>query len=201
MNLYARRRMMRKTSRIPSAYQEVEWIKGESCRMYLGYVPKISPRVITKMAINAAGDYDAMGFTSNTAPSFIIDVSYNGTSDYTDWYNRYGSTSKYSFNHQLIKDVPNTYEFGPIVYVDGVQKANPGIFDWSNNNQEFMLFMGRTRHPGVTFYNFSLYDGDNLIKDLVPCYRKTDNVIGMYDLISKTFITSDVGTLSKGPNI
>ena len=39
--------------------------------------------------------------------------------------------------------------------------------------------------------------------DLVPCYRKIDNVIGMYDIINETFYTnaSSDGSFTKGGDV
>lgn len=36
----------------------------------------------------------------------------------------------------------------------------------------------------------------------IPCYRKSDNAIGMYDIISKTFFTSEgTASFTKGPDV
>lgn len=41
-------------------------------------------------------------------------------------------------------------------------------------------------------YNFKLYStGGTLAMDMYPCYRKTDNVAGLYDIVSNTFYTND----------
>jgi hypothetical protein len=41
-----------------------------------------------------------------------------------------------------------------------------------------------------------------LVRNFIPCYRKSDNVIGMYDVINDAFYTnSGTGTFIKGPNI
>lgn len=40
------------------------------------------------------------------------------------------------------------------------------------------------------------------IRNFIPCYRKSDNVIGMYDLITKTFYeNAGTGTFIKGNDI
>jgi hypothetical protein len=56
---------------------------------------------------------------------------------------------------------------------------------------------------GTKLRVFSYYDkNDNLICDLVPCYRKSDGVIGMYDVVRKIFLTcAGSGALSKGPDV
>ena len=49
-------------------------------------------------------------------------------------------------------------------------------------------------------YGFKIYEDDTLIADLVPCYRKSDNVGGLYDTIRNKFFTSATSTaLTKGP--
>lgn len=38
--------------------------------------------------------------------------------------------------------------------------------------------------------------------ELIPCYRKADNVVGLYDTISNNFLTnSGSGTFVAGPNV
>lgn len=52
-------------------------------------------------------------------------------------------------------------------------------------------------------YSFKLYNSyGNKILDLQPCYRKSDSVAGMWDKVSKTFLTnSGSGTFTVGNNI
>lgn len=197
-----KRLLMIRKSRIPFEYQEVEWVLGNNCRIDLNYVPKVSPKAIAKMAINALGDRDVMGFPDNTYPSFIINPSCSNNFQTAIWFNRYGSTSAYSFYYLPHQDVPNLYEFGREVYVNGERKAQLDEADWSQNVKSFQVFAGRSAHIGVTFYDFKLYDGDAIVRNLVPCYRKADSVIGMYDLITSTFFTSiSGGTFTKGPDV
>lgn len=203
MDLMAVRRglMMRKRSLLPQAYQQVEWVKGNNCLIDTGYVVTVNPIVVAKIAINASGDKDILGFENNTAPSFIVDVYYSDPPHITSWYNRYGPTTSYSFGFQPQKDVAYVYEFGPIVKIDGVVNKTPGEYNFSSNEQTMRLFGARTSHAGVTFYDFMLYDNSALVRNLVPCYRKSDSVIGMYDMITQTFLTSSTGIFTKGPDV
>ena len=52
-------------------------------------------------------------------------------------------------------------------------------------------------------YSCLIYDEtQTLIRNFVPCYRKSDSVIGMYDLVNGVFYTnSGYGTLDKGPDV
>ena len=54
--------------------------------------------------------------------------------------------------------------------------------------------------PGLRFYTLAVYNGATLLFDGVPCYRKSDSKIGMYDLIGNTFRSSS-GTWTKGSDV
>lgn len=50
-------------------------------------------------------------------------------------------------------------------------------------------------------YYFKIYDNGTLIRDFVPCYRKADNVAGLYDLVNGVFYTNaGTGTFIVGGN-
>lgn len=206
MDLMVRRRQlmgMQNKSRLPPAYQEVEWITGMGCNIDLEYVPVIKPRAVVRMAIgNGNGDRDVMGFPKNVSPSFIINVYVRGNAADTTWYNRYGGTSSYSLTYKLEYNVAYDFEFGKDVIANGMLVKTIDNDDaWSNNLQSFHLFCGRTRSENLTVYLFELWDGETLVRKLVPCYRKADDAIGMYDLISNSFFTSATGKFTKGPNV
>lgn len=61
------------------------------------------------------------------------------------------------------------------------------LFAWQYGDT---LRTGRGR-----IWGFSMEVGGNLIRDMVPCYRKADNVPGFYDLVSGSFSTN-AGTSS-----
>ena len=51
-------------------------------------------------------------------------------------------------------------------------------------------------------YYFYIYENDILKNIMIPCYRKSDNVIGMYDIENNQFYTNKgSGIFIKGPNI
>ena len=51
-------------------------------------------------------------------------------------------------------------------------------------------------------YSFNIIRGTELIFDFVPCYRKLDGEIGMYDLIGDKFYSNNgTGTFKKGNDI
>lgn len=54
---------------------------------------------------------------------------------------------------------------------------------------------------GRLYYFYFNQDGTDVF-NMVPCYRKADGEIGMYDLVSKTFFTNaGTGTFTKGAEV
>jgi hypothetical protein len=49
---------------------------------------------------------------------------------------------------------------------------------------------------------FKISESWTLVRDFVPCYRKSDSVIWMYDLVGKQFYTNAGSwTFTKWPNV
>lgn len=78
------------------------------------------------------------------------------------------------------------------VYFDGVlihtfsatnfsvsKTAYLGNFDYSNYKPAL-----------ARYYSSKWWDGDTLVRDFVPCYRKSDGTAGMYDTVTDTFFTN-----------
>lgn len=49
------------------------------------------------------------------------------------------------------------------------------------------LVAGATSARRTKWYYFRIYDGSTLIRNYVPCYRKSDNKVGFYDTVNHTF--------------
>lgn len=74
--------------------------------------------------------------------------------------------------------------------------GNIALFNRSVNNPTQNMSTDIT----VKVYHCKMYTGDTLIRDFIPCFRKSDNKPGMYDLVSKEFFTSvGPGEFTYGP--
>lgn len=58
-------------------------------------------------------------------------------------------------------------------------------------------------HPWLRVYSAKYYNNtDTLVREFVPCYRKSDNVIWMYDLVNNQFYTNAwTWTFTKWPDV
>ena len=69
------------------------------------------------------------------------------------------------------------------------------VGNFSNGSVPFSTgFIGRIHFA-------KLYDNGKPVRYLIPCYRKSDGVIGMYDTVNDAFYTNaGTGTFGKGPD-
>ena len=86
-------------------------------------------------------------------------------------------------NDEEIITVPN-------ILFDGTQEDFSLFRRWGTNTM-----IGR-------IYKFSISRNDKKIFELIPCYRKSDNVLGMYDVVNDVFYTNaGTGEFLKGKDV
>jgi hypothetical protein len=113
------------------------------------------------------------------------------------------SASNIELNQDYIFDLSQTEAF-----VNGqVQKLRTGDSQGSTSTSSIKLFAGGA-NGGISYYSntriyyFLLYDGDNLVRNMIPARRNSDGVLGMYDTVTKTFFTkSGTGSFIAGPAV
>ena len=89
-----------------------------------------------------------------------------------------------------------------------VNDVKSTLIKWENytftDEPNYTFYMGATNRDGnpalkpkLTIYSWKFYQDDVLVRDFIPCYRKSDGEIGMYDLVTKTFYTNaGTGTIT-----
>ena len=90
-------------------------------------------------------------------------------------------------------------------YIDNVLYKS---WTYENYSTDLPLYIFGSNHNGV--YNYGtrffgrvyyakIWDNDALVRNLIPCYRKTDNAVGMYDTVNGVFYTNQgTGEFLKG---
>ena len=76
-----------------------------------------------------------------------------------------------------------------------VKRNSCGLFSYFNGASTRYYHKGRARHAEI-------YNNGVLVRDMWACYRISDSVAGMYDLVSQTFFTNaGSGTFSVGGDL
>ena len=204
---------------LPPEYQQVEWIGQANQYPYINTTRTLSNgsvRIATKFVIDAAGQYGnwiigtlTAGNNNNngifiyraTDATLMLRSSTNrflslplpiGKIAEVDWSVSGGNTQNASCS--------------ATVTIDGVTESYSGSLNTIAYNKSFYL-LGNTMANGAYAIRGKMYyakvwnDGEPFI-DAIPCYRKADGAICMYDLVADTFLQkSGSGTFIKGPDV
>lgn len=202
-----------KKSRLPDGYQEVEWIESSGTQ----YID--TGHFLTKYD-NISIDFVYEGSISNVNNTGIFG-SYEGNNRRYELL-IFGNQKKYEFGYgstyRRINSIDNArHKFDVIdgtYFVDEVQldrftspeftTGNCYIFAFSNGGTPmvgYALMSGKV-------YSFKIYNA-NLNIDMIPCYRKADGEIGLFDLggsicpLTNTpfYINAGTGVFTKGPDV
>lgn len=92
------------------------------------------------------------------------------------------------------------------IEIDGISKS---ISPRTSSITGFPFFLFANNESGtagsftnIRCYKLTFWQNNNLIRGFIPCYRKSDNVIGMYDIVNNVFyINQGTGIFIKGPNV
>lgn len=197
----SRRQMLEFLSlyQLPKAYQRVEYIEstGTQC---------IDTGVVGTNLITSKSVFELTTLTSN---NFVLSCVYDTTnrcfqcSTSGTGYFRigYGTelqasneivaiNTKYIFENKIENNQYKTYLNGVNIISINTQTFNNGLnlYLFCNNSN-----LSIQNYAFVKLYSCKIYDKGTLIRDFVPCYRKSDNVIGLYDIVNGVFYTN-VGT-------
>lgn len=190
-----------KPGRLPSGYKELEYIQSTGSQ-YLdtGVKPNGSTRVTLEVESTVDGTFPFFGCRDSSASKKFILWQISSTQIRVDYGNSRTTYDVGTTNEKTLADInKNTGFFGSVqLYTE------PVSFEGSYS----ILVLGQntggsvdTRKLSAKLYSFSVYDGENLIRELIPCIN-SDGAVGMYDLAQGAFYgNSGSGTFLPGPYV
>ena len=207
---------------LPSEYQEVEYIESTGTQYIITDIPIQQPVTIYIDVMPLSGSNDQAFFTTGYEVSpHLVRI---GTGWYAgriqNYYQRYytlGASNSMETNTKHHAEVYLSQGLQTAV-LDGTQLPNTSnthnstLLPIDGNKINFFMFAeGRLRASGkidalfkshARIYALKVDNADSTIGNFIPCYRKSDGEIGMYDTVSKTFYTnSGTGTFLKGDDV
>ena len=156
-----------------------------------------SLRIDADFKFNELGDGALFGGRNTNYTNYFIfasDPSNNLISSYNQEINNVGSTDL--LRHTVSKRKGTTY-------IDNVSKATVTDSDFVSSSN---VFIYARSHGGTAqalckanIYSLKIYENDVLVRNFIPAKRKTDNVLGLFDIVYQTFYTnSGSGTFYYG---
>ena len=205
------------SSPLPSAYQQVEWIRNTATsstsgqHLDLGFPFDTAATIhLNYIAETASGQ--PFGAAENSGKlrcmiSFASNFSFYGSNG-SSYLN--AATSGVDFTGKEV-NIIFTLKKGALFGEDTISGVKTKtITTQAEYTMTRNLVLFAQNYNTAVRYNgqhkvksFQYYDkNDTLICDLIPCYRKSDGVIGMYDIVRKIFLTNaGSGSFTKGADV
>jgi len=192
-----------KINLLPMEYQGVEYIQSSGTQYIdTGYAADETSCINFKFQYTSISTNYNRVFGSRKNVNALLNMrssTSNGGKFYMEWARSAISNPNIDTNaHEVLLDSPNKiYKFDNTVYSSS--------FEVPSNVNTYNMYIFATNDGGTDgskrFYYYKHSKSGNLIQYLIPCYRKSDSVIGMYDTVNKQFYTnSGTGTFIKGPD-
>lgn len=200
---------------IPNEYEEVEYIESTGTQyINTNIIPTDTTGVEAKITICNDNNKDniIMGCRETTSGEnrYWIDVDWTTNDTIIFGFNNNTSANeRYSLKGS---DVGKPFIISMNYMNDRTGKINGITYDTSISSKTLVsiskpiyIFAGN-RSGNVAYqysgklYNFKITNGTNVIRNFVPCYRNSDNVAGLYDLVNNVFYTNQgTGNFIVGP--
>lgn len=201
-------RIIYKKTLLPSQYQQVEYIEATG-EQYLE-LDYIASSITTAKGSYQLMDIDTglMLFGSrinSNSGGLNYALNWGGGKPYK-YYNSFNRSASSCLTEKEIDLKKHTFEKNKNkLYIDGELLHTTTYTEFTTPHK--MIIFGCNTNGNIGYkskakiFNLQFYDEDVLMVDLIPCYRKSDNEIGMYDLVTGTFYPNKgTGTFLKGEN-
>lgn len=150
-----------------------------------GYVNLIGIKSIKgddRFAVNFGSD------TSNAGHLHLyywVDKKYDGVNSFKKYYSQVTNRSTLILKSgtAIFQDISHTIEQKTANNIDGMI-----LLGGYNSNHGVVVSLNRYN---AKVYGFKIYEGDTIVRDMIPCYRNSDGVAGLYDLVNNIFYDSD----------
>jgi len=190
--------------RLPSTYQEVEYLKSTGTQYLITNVyPSHNSRVVIDYQYTEIKDGFLFGAREQVLKNaYAVNIGTSASKTLTS----YGNTGNEQYGtpdlkRHVIDKNKNVFSVdGKVLLTQTTStfytKHYLEIFSANNNGTKGYLPLS------AIVYSFKMYDKNTMIRNMVPCYRKSDNVRGMYDLVENKFYTNQgTGTFEIGSNV
>lgn len=189
---------------LPAEYQRVEYIsKTNSSGAYIntGYVPEMNTNVYVRASINGKRDqkfFGGFGKGSGSGAGFALaQIGDTWRATIGVGWNAIGTAVIDTPTDFLVELRENRF----IIWID-----NQALLDGVNKELIYPLYILAANYNnsvsggfGGNIYRVTVRRGDTVLRDYIPCYRKSDDVIGMYEIMTGTFLTNaGGGSFGKG---
>lgn len=210
-----RRTMVQKegsSPRLPAAYQEVQYINSVS-RSYINLGTKSwsEPGFVCDFLMTKRNNQYGPHIISSAPDNYLwlVPRSY-GSNSVVSYLGKQtsGFTPVFPLNKRCVATFNINRDLAFYAEWDGGSSSGT-VTTTGTVTSATVYFFAYGGQLSSTYYNLvgqcfsiKIYDEGVLVEDYVPCYRKSDNKAGLYEIIGNNFYTSaGSGNFTAGPNV
>lgn len=195
---------------LPEEYQQVEYLESEdnvNCYINTGFVPNNNTRLITTIYPTSARTDAHFWFGSrngsSTSQAFVLYQSGAATNSLSAAWNTSGNvgisqSGQKWYNIDFNKNILQVNGATAYTFTTGTFTGTYPIFLFAMNTSGSM----DGQKGGQRIQNTKIYDNETIVRNFIPCYRKSDGKPGMYDVVNGVFYTNaGSGEFILGPSI
>lgn len=173
---------------LPVKYQQVEYIESTGTQYILTeFTPNQDTRVVADFQLTSVASSFIFGaryaqsraFTLNIASGTKL-VAARGTSGNKTIMTADTKRHIVDYNKSVISVDDTSYTFADFTFTTPKPLTLFACADTYAGNDGYLP-------SKMKLYSCKIYDNDVLVRDYVPCYRISDNAIGLYDLVDDRF--------------
>lgn len=176
---------------LPEDYTQVEYIESTGTQYIdTGFIPNnntsIELSIVNKGTNNSCLFCAREDLKQNTYTAFIL----SGINLRTDYNTSQTTIMNVNINEKYIYKQDKNQ-----VYVNGELKQTLTNTEFNSNSNMYLL---ASHKKGVSLDNYAsfelyyckIWDNGTLVRNMIPCYRNSDNKVGMYDMVNDVFYTN-----------
>ena len=190
--------------KIPETYQEVEYIESTGTQ-YIDTLFRPNEKTTIRIDFQLTSTTQTQGIfgvsEQGAGKTYRLGVSGAGYFYFAQKGNQYNGSASSSDTNRNVFEVKNGKMFRNDVEYTTITDTSSFQCDY---NAYIFYFSGNTSIQPASgkLYSLTMYDNGTLVRNFVPCYRKSDNVIGLYDTVYNAFYANQgTGDFLKGAGV
>ena len=195
---------------VPDGFQQVQYLITTGTQ-YIDIGYKIHDNERFEGKIYTSEKNKEMAVIGTAEDQSALEIGINTSGSFFNWSSGSEKSTK-SANTSTLFDKELTFSAGinsqaPYreiqLDIDGGKYFSGGTSSLGTTNKTIRLFKIGSVAPFIgRVYYIRIYDNDEVVRNFLPCYRRSDGVVGMYDTVGGVFYTnSGTGSFTKGPDI
>jgi hypothetical protein len=202
------------SSGLPAEYQEVEYLQSSGTQYINTGIYTTSNNINIKLMVQPIGtisseqDIVSTYYGSQNEPRFVIGLLSNSVFAYArDSQASEANASVVPTNINDVLDIRADFDYNnniKTLTVNGV--SNTKIYTKSISQTTVPIYLFTKNGSSLYFvgklFKYEISVDGVLTQNLIPCRRKSDDVLGMYDLVNDEFLTNaGTGTFTAGSDV